>query len=157
MKKRIREIEKRSTLLLNRMIRTMISERLVEGAPMVGPENIIPITHPSQCPYPQLYDILPNTPASTLGRISQKPNLASHVLVLLELAGRSTMTSIVGMVAKTILKMMVLHGCQMRSHLLLMHGSVTSANHEQLQAGLVDKSCSTMNRTTRRKVCCPQV
>lgn len=97
---------------------------------MAGPEDIIPIARPSLYPYLQLHDILPNTLASTPSRIFQKPNLASRVLVLLELAGRSTMMSIVGMLAKVRLKTIVLRGCQMRSRLPLMHGSVTSAKRE---------------------------
>lgn len=67
------------------------------------------------------------------------------------------MMSIAGMLAEIILKKIVLRGCQMRSRPLPMHGSVTSANHEQLQAGLVDKGYLTMNMTTRSAVCCPQV
>ena len=144
-------MEKRSTSLLNRMIRAM------KGAPMTGAEDIIPITRPSQCPYPLSREVSPNTPTSTPSWTFQRLNLASRVLVLLELAGRSTTMSIAGMLAEIVLKKIVLRGCQMRSHPLPMHGSVTSANHERLQVGLVDKGCLTMKKTTRRKVCCPQV
>jgi len=44
--KKTREVEKRSTSSLNRTIRVMNSEQAVEGAPITGPEDIIPIACP---------------------------------------------------------------------------------------------------------------
>ena len=147
-------MKKRSNSLLNQMILGVISEQVVEGTLLAGLEDIVTLTHPFQCPYPQSHEILLKPSVSTA---SQRPNLVSRMVVLLNLARRSTTTSLVGMPAKITLKEIVLWDCQMRNHHLLLQGSATSANHEQLQVGVVYMSCPITNRTTRHKAYCPVV
>ena len=146
-------MKKKSALLLDQTIQAMIVE-WVGGAPMAGLEDV---SHPFQCPYPQLDEIPSHPPPSGPSQTLRKPNLASRVLVLLKLAGRSTMMLIVGTLANIASKMIAMWGCQMRNRPLLMHGSVTSAYHELLQAGVVDKSCPTTIRTTQHKAYYPPV